>query len=400
VVTYDLIVVGGGPAGATCARKAAMLDLEVLILEKAQHPRRKACGGGVTVRVLASLDFDLSSVIERKQHGVRIYSPSGLVVEHSHADSSGCTVRREDFDNLLLREAEKAGAHVIEGEGVVDVKESDNAVAAITDVDTYSGRLLVGADGVNSIVGRQTGILPKWDDDEVGLCIEASVPMDMSEIQRIAAASEDENRSVIEVHFGPVLYEYAWAFAKECEFSLGIGVRVSKMDNLKGAWKKFVVDFEHRHGVDCDLTDTTAARLPLRGKIKNTCSKRIMLVGDAAGLVAPVTGEGIYYAIESGKIAAEVADKALLQGNDVLSYEQQLRDAFGDDLKAAESLSRLLMKSTKNMELACQAAHGDTILREHVMKLVMGMCSYNESRSSILKRMLLKHPGKALQTLF
>lgn len=396
MVTYDLIVVGGGPAGATCARNAALLGLEVLVLEKTHPPRRKACGGGVTVRARNALDFDISGVIEREIYGVRIYSPSGLVIEQTRPEPSGFTVRREDFDFLLLEKAKEAGAEVITGAKVMDVVENSFSVLAITEDGSYNSHLLVGADGVNSTVGRKTGINTAWRDDEVGLCIEASVPLDTSEISRIVY-----ERSIIEIYFGPVLYGYAWAFPKKNEFSLGIGVRVSKMENLKEEWKRFVAGFEERYSVKCDLHDTTAARLPLRGKIRNTCSKRIMLVGDAAGYVASVTGEGIFYAIESGKIAAKVASEEISKGSNAntFSYEKRCKNAFNQDLAVAQSLAKILLKSNKNMELACQAANTDQVMREYIMDLVMGIRPYKESRNRIMKRLLHKHPMKALKLL-
>jgi len=396
-VTYDLIVVGGGPAGASCARRASQLGLDVLVLEKSVHPRRKACGGGITLRVKDLLDFDISSTIERKIYGVRIYSPGGSIIEQARPESTGLTVKRESFDSLLLHKAKEAGAQVIEGAKVKEVVEQPTSVVAKTDDATYKGRLLVGADGINSVVGRRTGINTSWRDDEVGLCIEASVPMDSSEISRIV----DEN-SLIEIYFGPVLYGYAWAFPKRNEFSLGIGVRVSKMRNLKDEWKRFINGFEEHHSVKCDLHDTTSARLPLRGKIRNTCSKRVMLVGDAAGYVAPVTGEGILYAIMSGRIAAEVANGELpkMEDANVSSYERRCKDAFNQDLTIAQSLAKLLLKSNKTMEIACQAAYTDQIMREYMMDLIMGIRPYKESRNLILKRFLKKHPRSALNLIF
>jgi geranylgeranyl reductase family protein len=392
-VTYDLIVVGGGPAGATCARRAAQLGLDVLVLERVQHPRRKACGGGITVRVRDLLDFDLTRTVERQQYGIRLYSPSGLLVEHSSSESSGFTVRRETFDVFLLEKAKDAGAAVVERTRVTDVVEGPDSVIARTEEGDHRGRLLVGADGVNSTVARRTGLRQGWRSDDVGLCIEASVPMDPSEIVRIVG-----ERALLETHFGPVLYGYGWAFAKRSEFSLGIGTRVSRIQDLKGAWRKFIAEFEKRHSVRCDLSQATSARLPLSGRIENTCSKRIMLVGDAAGFVAPVTGEGIYYAVRSGRAAADIAHDVLSAGPkpDCKPYEMRCKSEFGADLAVARWLSRMLLSSNKRMEVVCQAAHSDPVVRQCIMELAMGMKPYPELRNRMIKRLLWKHPRRAV----
>lgn len=397
---YDLIVVGGGPGGASCGRKAAQLGLSVLVIDKDKHPRRKACGGGLTGKVSEALDFDISSVVERKIYGGRIYSPSGLVIEHTLDDSAGGNVRREAFDNLLLRKAEEAGSKVIEGERVVDIQEKSDSVTAITESGTYAGRLLVGADGVNSLVAKKTGLRMKWKDDQVGLCIEASVPMTKEEVDRISTATANPEHSVAEIYFGKVNYGYAWAFPKENEISLGIGVRISKMEDLKGAWKDFIAEFEERHGVKCDLSDTTAARVPLKPKIENTHTKRVMLAGDAAGMVAPVTAEGIYFAIESGKLAGEIAHAVLNEGEKISTYEKQLKKKFAGELKAAESLYNMMMKSTKTMEMAVQLSATDDVLRGYTLELSGGVVPYKESQRRIMKRIITKHPGKGIKMLF
>jgi len=398
-MTHDLIIVGGGPAGATCARKAVQLGLDVLLLEKIHHPRRKACGGGVTLRVKDQLDFDFSSVVGREQCGLRLFSPSGLVVENTREEVTGFNVRREDFDHLLLKKAEEAGAEVLQGVKVTDVSEESDGVVVSTDDGPRKGKFLVGADGVNSTIARKTGIKTRWQDDEIVLCMEASVPMDSSDIERVFGGPN--NRTLIEIHFGALPHGYGWAFAKKEEISLGFGVLVSEMKDLKGIWKMFVSDFEKRNGVKCDLSEATAARVPLSGFIKNTCSKKIMLIGDAAGCVSPATGEGIYYSIESGKIAAEVTKEMLsgVSGVSMRTYHRRCRDAFGKDLGVAKSLAGIMFHSIKSMELVCQMAHDDDVMNDYTFDMIIGLKSSKQSRNRMVKRMVRKHPIKALRML-
>ncbi len=400
-MTHDLIIVGCGPAGASCARRAAQLGQDALVIEKVTHPRRKACGGGLTLRVKDVLDFDFSSVVEREQCGLRLFSPSGLEINCRRPDVTGYTVRREEFDHLLLKKAVEAGATVVQGVRVTDVEERTDKVKVVTDDGTYSSRLLVGADGVNSRVGRITGLLPGWKDDQIGLCIEASVPMDPDDIMRIAGDPEGSGRILIEIYFGALTHGYAWAFAKGSEFSLGIGTLVQYASDLKTAWIKFVNDFEQRYGVKCNLSAQTAARVPLKGPIKNTCSKKIMLTGDAAGFVSPATGEGIYYAIRSGQIAAEVANEIVtgVKGVTTKTYHKRWKKEYGKDLDVANFLAGMMFHSIENMEVVCQMAYEDDVMRNYTMNLVMALRPYKKSRNQMMKRMVRKHLTKTIKML-
>ncbi|MFW9850595.1 MAG: geranylgeranyl reductase family protein [Candidatus Thorarchaeota archaeon] len=400
-MTHDLIVVGGGPAGSTCARRAAQLDLDVLLVEKAHHPRRKACGGGLTARVKDSLDFDITSAIEQVQCGLRLVSPSGLIVEEVRTEPTGYTVRREDFDHLLLKKAEEAGAQVIQGTEVIDLSEDSSGVDVFTSEGTFRGSLLVGADGVNSVVARKSGLHPRWMDNEVGLCIEASVPMDPSEISRLSGNPEWGDRITIEIQLGAVIHGYAWAFPKKNEYSLGIGVILEHLTDLKGAWKQFTDSFSKRCDTKLDLSNTTAMRIPLGGMIENLNTKRTMLIGDAGGFVCPSTGEGIYYAIETGRAAAEVAQKVVSGSSNVstLTYFTQMRDSIGADLKVAKFMEKIMFKSNANMEAVCKMGKKDPVMRGHILDFIMGMNSYKQTRTKMIKRMMTKHPLTAMKML-
>lgn len=339
-MVYDLIVVGSGPAGSTCARKAAQLGLEVLVLEKANHPRRKACGGGLTLQAKNVLDLDFTKVVERELCGQRYYYASGKSKTYLQPEFGGYTVRRENFDQFLLQKAAEAGATVQQGIQVTDVIEELNQIAVIAGGKSYSAKLVVGADGPNSTVARKTGLKTRWNDNEIALCIEAAVPMDPSEILRIVGDPKRSERIILEFYIGFLPKGYAWAFAKKNEFSLGIGAPVSEVSNLRVYWRKFVTSFEKRNGVKCNLAGQTSARVPVCGIIEKPYSDRIMLIGDAGGFVQTSTGEGITYAIQSAKIAADVAKNIIDEVPKVstMTYFNRAWDSMGQDLITPQPL--------------------------------------------------------------
>jgi geranylgeranyl reductase family protein len=351
--------------------------------------------------VKATLDFDISSAIEQVQCGLRLVSPTGLVAEETRSEPTGYTVRRENFDHLLLKKAEEAGANVIQGTEVIDFSEDSSGVDIFTSKGSFRGSVLVGADGVNSVIARKSGLNPRWKDDQVGLCIEASVPMDSSEIARLSGNPEWGDKTVIEIHLGAVVHGYAWVFPKKEEFSLGIGVILKHLTDLKGAWKKFTDSFETRCDTKLDLTDTTAMRIPLGGMIERVNTKRIMLIGDAAGFVSPATGEGIHYAIESGLVAAEISQKVAAGSSNIstVTYFTQMRDSIGSDLKVAKFMEKIMFKSNANMERVCKMGSEDPVMRKHILDFIMGMETYRTMRSRMIKRMMTKHPVKSLKML-
>jgi len=401
-MVHDVIVVGGGPGGAACARDAAKLGLDVLLIEKEVHPRRKICAGGFRADFPSLLDFDVSSVIEHETCGSHIYAPSGLKVVCTRPEITGYTVKRSLFDHLLLTKASEAGAEVRTGLEVTDVQEGANEVILeCNDGTSYSARYVVGADGVNSRVARTTGIKPKWADKEIGLCIEAGVPMDYDEIMNITRGPYDDSERVcIEIFFGGLEHGYSWCFPKRDEVSLGIGCLMPYASGLKQAWSKFIENFEKLNGVKVDVSNAKAMRVPLAGPIKTTITKRIMLIGDAGGFVSPATGEGIYYAVETGQIAARTIS-AINQGkiSDVNEYQKEWKQSIGKQLKVSNFLANLMFTSEANMEIVVQMAASDDYIRDRMTELIGGLRPYTELRNAIMKRVIIKHPMKGIRLL-
>ncbi|MFW9809868.1 MAG: NAD(P)/FAD-dependent oxidoreductase, partial [Candidatus Thorarchaeota archaeon] len=145
---YDLTVIGGGPAGATCARIAANAGLDVVLLEKAIHPRSKPCGGAIGPYALRILDLDISSVIDRTFHAAIVHTPAGKNVVLTSQELTGHLVKRDRFDAYLLQKAKDAGVEVIEGKEVVGIEQLRKGIRALAVGDSYKSHFLVGADGV------------------------------------------------------------------------------------------------------------------------------------------------------------------------------------------------------------------------------------------------------------
>jgi len=396
---HDLIIVGGGPAGASCARRAALHGLDVVLLEKNVHPRDKLCGGGLTPRIKDLVDFDIGGVIERDIHAVCLISPSGRRPYLKRATQAGYTVKRAKFDHLLLKKAEEAGARVEQGTEVVAIEQLRSGIRVLTKGDSYRAPLLVAADGVNGIVARSLGIRKKWSSNRVGLCIAADVPVDPSEVERIMSVSEEEDCLPIELFFGPVEWGYAWCFPKRDELSIGIGCRMDKMSNLKGSWRDFVSMLERTKGIRVNPDSRRAFRVPIGGCEKRLITRRTMLIGDAAGLVSPISGEGIYYAIESGLIAADIAKDAMESRNPrlVRNYQDIIKTSICRELNAAMFIANIIYKSSSNIELICKIIQADPVMGELMVDIVAATKPLPQLKTALIKRLVTRHPLKALR---
>ena len=394
---YDLIVVGGGPAGAICARKAALGGLDVVLLEKERHPRPKLCGGALSPRIANIIDFDLSPAIDLEIHAVKISSPKRKVVTAVREDFAGWLVKRPIFDSFLLEKAKEVGVEVIEGEKVIAVEQLKRGVRALVKGDSFKGQIIVGADGVNSVVAKSLNLRRKWEPNEVALCIAADVPMDSDEIVRAMQLEEESNQVALEMYLGTVDWGFGWCFPKRDEVSIGIGARLDKVHDLKPFWKSFLGELEASKGWRLENVKRNAHRIPFGNPDRKTVGRRSLLVGDAAGFVSAVTGEGIYYAILSGLVAAQVVIDTVVEKNAALvrTYNERIEKAVVKELQVAWSIAKMLYKSKGNADVICEIVRDDAVLRDAVINLLTGFKPYSQVKRDIIKRLIKAHPVKA-----
>jgi geranylgeranyl reductase family protein len=395
---HDLLVIGGGPAGATCARRAAESGLDVVLIEKEVHPREKPCGGALSPRAIDLLGFDITNAVEREFQAALIHTPAGRRTILTRDGFNAYLVKRSVFDDLLLERARRAGVEVIQGTKIVAIEQLRKGVRSLSEGDSYKAHLLVGADGVNGITRKQLGIRSGWDSKSVAMCINAEFPMDSADIKN-AMTLEGYEHTVINLYYGLVDIGYGWCFPKHESLNIGIGCRMDAAMNLRDRWETLVSRIEKSKKIKLHVSNKTSARVPLGGGEGRVIARRTMLIGDAAGLVSPVSGEGISYAIESGMLAADVACEAVRERSPahIIEYEKRIEHGLIRELKALKTIAGILYRSRANIDLLCKIIDEDSVMREYLTDILARNKPYSNILNQIRNRMLLHHPLKTIR---
>lgn len=329
-MTYDIVVVGAGPAGSTTARHCAKRGLKTLLLEKKKFPRYKPCGGGVTEQASSLLGFDIKKVIEKECYGVKfIYNQQETEVQTPFKITSFTS--RESFDLLLAEEAASSGAEFHDSEAVKSIIPRSESVEVITEKNVYKAKAVVGADGINSRIAAY--VRRKLSRDEVTLALEAEVSSNPESLGLDTAVA----------CFGIVPYGYGWVFPKKDSLSVGVGCRLSLFKNPRLVFKTLMqkLNLDEKTPYQAHLIPDGSIMLP-------STADRMLLVGDAAGFADPFSGEGITYAIKSGQIAAYVLSKADETGDynkaNLQQYEKICYNTFGRQLQNARRVADVIYK--------------------------------------------------------
>lgn len=402
LVIHDLIVIGGGPGGAMCARKAALNGLDVVLIEKQHHPRAKPCGGALGPRTITALDFDFSHLIEREFHAAMVHRPSGKRSLLARDGLKGYLIQRSEFDSLLIDKAKEAGAEVVLGNEIVAIEQLRNGVRALGVGDSYKAQFLVGADGVNGVSMKELDIRHRWSLENVAVCISAKVPLDSSEVERTMTVGTESPLSIVELYYGFVEWGYGWCFPNRESLNIGLGCRLDKAKGFRDKWESFLSKLASVKDIKIEVSEKTSARVPMGGVTSRIISRRSMLIGDAAGLVSPISGEGISYAIESGILAADVATEAVHEKSPVhiVEYERRMKKGHLEELKDLRYIAGIMNKSEKNLETLFDIIDDDPIMKVYLTDIFTCAIPYSKLKFKITKRLLSRHPRKAISLGF
>jgi geranylgeranyl reductase family protein len=362
---YDVAVIGAGPAGCSATLALARKSLAVVLLERDILPRYKTCGGGVLNRAFKLLPPNVEKVVERRFNSVQLnFLGTELNFVVTRSEPIIHMTMRADLDCLLAREAGNAGADIVESCPIRHVTVRDQFVEISADRGNIRAKFVIAADGVHSATAKAAG----WSElPDLAPALEYEVYLSEEDFERFS--------KIPRFDFNTIEAGYAWVFPKRAHLSVGIlsTRRVSTDLHAK------LTDYMERIGISrVQKTERHGHLIPMAPRREALARGRVLLVGDAAGLVDPVTAEGISHAVRSGQLAATALSDCQLDASKVgKHYQSLLETEILRELRAARVLANVLYNYPRVRNWAFRIRGRE--LSDFVADVVMGGRNYTSA---------------------
>ncbi len=367
---FDVIVVGAGPSGGMLSYYLSQKGLDVLVVEKKKLPRYKPCGGALTRRVISVLPFDISSVIEDYAHTAILNVQNETIFQRTNNNPVLGMVMRDRFDAFLIQKAEDSGTAILDDASFISLSEKNGYSIVQTSKGSHKTRIIVGADGVNSRVSRVLGLLNQFDRM---FAIEAAiVPGDHGIMDRYRQSAVFD--------LGIIPRGYGWVFPKKDHLSVGVLTSAKSRRRLRHYLNTYIKCKDLGRAVS--IRSICGHSIPHSPSKTNTyANPKGLLVGDSTGMVDPITGEGIYYAVRGADIAAHSILQYFSNNRPIEEYDTDLKRELLYDLTCARKLAFILYKIPSIAHRVLKA-HGNRIGASH-LDIITGRKTYGELFSDV-----------------
>ena len=398
-MTYDVVVVGGGPAGSTTAKIVAERGFEVLVLEKYTLDREKPCAGAITNRVVEHFRIP-EEAIARNCTGIFLCGPKNrTVVFGKHGKIR--LVMRSIFDKILCEMAMDKGAEFFDNSPVIEPRIKNRKVIGVNarirgKTKTIKAKLVIGADGTPSTIAKKLQLY-SGKRNTLGFCFQYQMQLSNELIeQRIG--------SNVEAYYGSqwIPYGYTWIFPKNNIVTVGCVSGIDVIQQRKIKIKQYLDNFIKKHPVaskkleGAKVLRCQAHLIGYPGVLKDNVADGCLIVGDANGTVSLWTSEGIWYSMKSGEAAGIAAVETLEKGDVSASsirmrYSQNFDQKVKDDLRLAAKIFNFVNSDSKQ-ERTVVAIIKDRWWANLVETLMDGTCPYKKALKQIRNR-----PDKVLK---
>jgi geranylgeranyl reductase family protein len=369
---FDVIVVGGGPAGSTAAYFLASAGVDVAILDRATFPRDKSCGGGLQAKVPFHLPLDVTPVVRNSLYGICFSHQFGdRFTNRYHEPVVYGTLRRE-FDSYLIEQAVRRGARLFERTRVAGfLQQGERKVELSTDAGGFSCQVLIGADGANGVVRRALN-------SELAFFNQAGLSF---EIERDRIIEDRVDHQIMRVDWGTLPSGYAWIFPKGDFLNIGAGTPVAFSKRLK----PYLCDFLRHERIlkteriELGALHVSGHKLPSWTERTRLVDQNVLVIGDAAGLIEPLTGDGISYGVQSARLAADVVTRWLTGGGASLSeYREAVQREIVPELVSSRTLMTVLNAFPR---MAHEVLRRNERIWQILSRILTGEESYESVRS-------------------